>query len=105
MEDHPGLGCALMLGSTFVTLVFGSIMDGWVLATLWRWFIMPLFEVPALTLLEAIGLCLIVGYLTVNFTQAKDERESTEKVADALTRSFVYPLVVLGVSYVVHRFM
>lgn len=48
-------------------VVGGSIWSGYVIATLWAWFLVPVFPVPALTLSQAFGLSLLMHALTARF--------------------------------------
>lgn len=59
----------LMCTLTMVAAMLGlaalyAIWGGYVLTCLWGWFVVPTFALPPLTLAQAIGVSLIVGYLT-----------------------------------------
>ena len=58
----------------FALLVISSLLRGFVLVKIWGWFIVPLFHLPVLTLLPAIGLALVVGFMTYQYQYSKDER-------------------------------
>lgn len=45
-------------------MVYGAMMNGWALSKLWSWFIVSTFALPALTIPAAIGVALVVNYLT-----------------------------------------
>ena len=96
-----------MIGSLIlvISLPFGAVWSGYVLSILWGWFIVPTFEAPTLTVVPAIGLAMVVGYLTKQETAAKDERDAAERIAGALSSMFVYPLFALIFGWVLHFFM
>ena len=102
------VGCILVLVACVVA-PFSYIVNGWVLAVLWRWFAVPL-GLPSLTVPYAIGVALIVGFLThqQSSPRGKDDRTQDEKVADgiaALLYSFVGPLFTLGIGWIVTQFI
>lgn len=40
-------------------VTLGAIFDGWALAKLWTWFIVPLFRLPILSIPQSIGIGLV----------------------------------------------
>lgn len=67
-----------IIGSSFLFLVaiiaIPAIVNGFMLKVLWSWFAVPVFNLPALTIPQAMGLCLVIGLLTRQYT-IKDERK------------------------------
>jgi hypothetical protein len=53
-----------------------SIWNGYALAVLWGWFIVPVFHGPALRIPFAIGLSLIVGYMTHQTRKSEDDPDT-----------------------------
>lgn len=53
-----------------------SIWNGFTLSILWGWFVVPVFGVPPLRIPFAIGISLIVGYLTHQTRKSEDEPET-----------------------------
>lgn len=89
-------------------LPFGMLTRGWALAKLWEWFAVPI-GAPALGLVEAIGLALLVAFLTARISSADveaDRRKSfNEAIFSMLSMTFMFPLMIIGIGYVVHEFM
>lgn len=85
-------------------MFLSAIWSGYVLTVLWGWFIVPLFGLPALSLVYAIGLSLVVGYLTHQLTPTSG-KEVNEYLMTAGWYAFIKPLVFLGVGFVVTLFM
>ncbi len=77
-----------------------TIWRGLTLRILWGWFIVPVFDMPALSIAQAIGLQYVVGFIT-NHYSGEDERSSDEKIAIAI----LMPLVSLAFGYIVQLFM
>ena len=95
------VGCLLLL----LSLPFGALWSGFVLSILWGWFIVPTFEIRPLGVLPAIGVSMVVGYLTKQEAATKDERGTTERVAYLFGHMFIYPLFALVFGWILHSFM
>ena len=96
-------GCVGVFVLLAAYVVVASIVRGWVLTYLWQWFILPVFDVRDITIVEAIGLSMVVTFLTVQQQQTKDERDGTEKASD-LVAAIIYPFLVLVIAWIVHQF-
>lgn len=58
-----GTAVSLVLGgiaSVALILVWGGFWAGLTLSTLWGWFVSPLFGLPAITVLQAYGIALVL---------------------------------------------
>lgn len=84
-----------------------SIFTGYVLSVLWRWFVVPIFNLPQLPIVHAIGISLLVIYLTQETQKPDedDERSATEKIAGGVAASIVKPAFILFFGWVVHLFL
>lgn len=81
--------------------IFTVPLRGFVLQTLWRWFIVPL-GVITLTLPQAVGLCVIMEFFTARVNLKKDTpEEETKKVILA----FLTPLWFWAVGWIVQMFL
>ena len=91
--------------ATVFIIVFGQILSGFAFATLWEWFVVPQFECKPLTIPIAIGLSLVVSYLTHQMSN----KELDQEYGDLLLKSFSYsickPIVALIVGYFVNLFV
>ena len=66
-----------VLGTLAVPLL--TILRGFVLKQLWVWFAVPQFHVAPLTIPVALGISLLVGYLTAD-TNSKHEQYSFAEI-------------------------
>lgn len=91
----------------FLVLGISSILNGWVLSILWGWFISPVFGIPAITVGQAIGLAMVVSYLTYQHTEnnASKKDEKTSYYVGLIVALLLRPLVTLGIGYIVHLFV
>lgn len=93
-----GLGATLIgMLILFPLIILGTVLNGWVLTILWGWFMVPIFNLPALTLVPAMGVALVIGYLTKNVGVKADE--------NAAAAMIVYPFITLLIGYVIQLFM
>lgn len=95
----------------FVYLLFlivaSSIFNGYALSVLWGWFVVPTFGVPQLSVVSAIGIALIVSYMTHQITDDKKGEKGNfgETMAQATANAITKPLFALLFGYIVHLFM
>lgn len=63
------------------------LLSGFVLSVLWRWFVVPPFGLPELTVAQALGIALVVNYVTRTYTGNLAEKEGSarEKLVHART--------------------
>lgn len=105
MKDKSALACFGLLAFGAVNTVIGAIIDGYVLVKLWSWFAVPVFGVPQISLAPAIGIGILVSFLTHQNIPSQKDREISEVIGAALGETILYPAVVLFVGWVVSQFM
>lgn len=88
-----------------VTLVLGSIFHGYVLSVLWGWFVVPTFGVPTLGLVSAIGLSLVVSYLTHQVPASRDTEADGERMVQDLLFAILMSAFALAFGWIIHLFM
>lgn len=74
---------------------------GYVLHLLWAWFIVPAFGLPAVSIPVAIGLSLVVGFMTKSYTHDPEGEAWWKKWA----RMYMRPAVALLVGWIVTKFI
>ena len=97
---------ALVLIPLVITI--SSIINGYVFSTLWGWFIIPIFGLTALSIPQAIGISMIVSFLTYQFQPSNKQNTKEDDQKDMITRILhlvLYPITVLAVGYIVKGFM
>ena len=83
-----------------VLIPITAILDGWAISTNWRWFVAQTFDIPTLSLVQAIGLGLIVRHITYRYT-AEDKREFSTQLFTAL----LLPITYVGLGWFVTLFL
>lgn len=107
---------------SFVLLAISAICSGYVLSILWGWFIVSTFNLPQLSVAPAIGLVMVISYLTKPLPESKKKKKIAEskeedasiKEEDAsfveeifkgTMRVFLKASLALSIGYIVHLFM
>ena len=97
--------------ASFAIVVIGSpiafYLRGWALTYMWKWFIVPPFHLPELSVYHAVGLSFIVAILTK--TREPDRLEEAEdtflhKTVMGFIRSITFSPFMLGIAWVIHQF-
>lgn len=84
-----------------VLLAASAIWRGFVLSLLWAWFIVPLFGLPALSIPYAIGLSIVVGFLSHQAGKVDDD----QNWGSAVTVAALYPALALLAGWIVTKFI
>lgn len=93
----------LLIVVSLVSGVFTTIYSGWVLTKLWAWFVIPTFAAPMLSIPIAIGLALIVNYLTYQMDAAKkdEEKDAAIVVLKAVLIGLFKPTFALLIGWII----
>ena len=97
---------ALVVVMAPVVILVGAILKGFVLSVMWSWFMVPTFSLPEISTVQAIGIALVISYLTHQRVDCeKPKREYSELIAGAVIDAILTPLFVLFIGWFVHLFM
>jgi hypothetical protein len=77
-------------------IVYSAAVNGYVLSSLWGWFIVPVFAVEPITIVQAVGLSIVVSFVTFHGTP-KDYKPDW-------TQALLRPFVVLLMGWIVRTF-
>ena len=89
-----------------LAILASSIWAGFVLSILWEWFIETTFSLPGLNIPTAIGLVLIVNYLTHQDTETPDSGNSLgAKFWQGVANALLKPTMARFVGWIVTLFM
>jgi hypothetical protein len=83
---------------------FGMMWSGYALTVLWGWFVIPVFGVAPIGIVNAIGLSTVLSYAMPTPTPQKDDRDFDEKFFAAIGIAIIKPLFALGFGWAVHSF-
>ena len=98
------MGEILLTLFMLITIPFYCLLRGWVASILWGWFIVPVFHLPVLGVMQAWGLAIVVSVFTAHSTSTTSGK-STLTLFGEYTGAAIAPLFVLLVGWIVHSFM
>ncbi len=88
-------------------VVLSTLFRGYALSVLWGWFMVPTLGLPHLSVVQAIGIAMVVSFLTHKDTSdlQKKEEGTGAAIARGVVLVVLYPLIALGFGWVVHQYM
>lgn len=89
----------------FVLIPIAVIWSGFVLSILWDWFLVPTLGAPHLSIPTAIGLALVVSYMTHQKEPERDKPSHEQEAISTLVYSLMKPAVALLIGYIVSRWI
>lgn len=108
MDNLSGLGCFGLSVYIAVVSVLGYLINGIVLSQLWHWFIAQTFQIKDLTTVQAIGISLVVGYLTHQDGQSKSDDKDRDWISILVTgvvKVVGGPLLVLFIGWIIQHWL
>lgn len=101
--------CLGIIFSLVVLIVGGTLMNGWALSTIWNWFMVPIFTLPALTLWQAMGVSMVFELFTGTNRAKKNSSDTsgktyTEVLVESLALVILVPLASVVVAWIVLQF-
>ena len=97
------IGCAIY----FILLPFTALLNGYALSMLWQWFIVSTFEARPLGILPAIGMAMVVSFLTKQYNSAAHDpsKSHNARMAELITYTVLNPVFALVFGWIVHSLM
>ena len=103
MKEEDSLAVKLWkLVGILALIPISFFLSAYTVQSLWEWFVAATFNLPLLSIAQALGLSLIIGYLTKS-THYYVDKEGAH--TSRLINSILKPLVVLGVGYLIHSYI
>lgn len=95
----------LMIAGLIAILVVGVLAKGVALSVLWGWFAVPL-GLPDIGIAHAIGVSVIFSLLAHHASIKKEEGyDLSELIAKLLGYTIAWPMIAIGIGYIVKSFM
>lgn len=99
------------LAVLFVGLLI-SLVDGYVLAKLWNWFVVPFAHAPVMSAATAMGIATMIGLLCKSYYMSQENKignlpkdEQPKAFANKLFTSVVFTLVMWGEGAIAHAWL
>lgn len=102
-SDNPiGLGVAWFVGFILVIAAVFVILAlrGWALTYFWAWFITPYFNLPPLSIAQALGFCMVGGMVSSGLG-----RSSPKETKEWGWTPFISPFLVVGLGWIIKGFI
>lgn len=100
-----GLACVGLLISVPTVIVLSALVNGWALSVMWGWFVVPLFHLPAMSIVYAIGFSLVVGMFKPNTSSHDTRKKDTRELVTAVIAEILSPVLVVGIGWIVKLFI
>jgi putative flippase GtrA len=95
-----------IISTVLIAMIVTPIWRGYALSKLWLWFIVSAFGAAPLGIAQAIGLSLIVSFLTHQTDSYEDKEKSlNEKMTRAVLLAFMTPAMALLIGWIVKGFL
>lgn len=95
----------LVIGGMALFVVCSALLNGFALSVIWGWFMPGIFGLPELRLVEAIGVALIVSYLTHQYSDATTKHDGAEAMGYMIAHAVLKPLFAIGVAWCIKSFL
>ena len=99
------MGNAVKIILIFICNIALTIYAGCALSVVWGWFVCDKFGVEPLAIPDAIGLLIVVGFLTHQLQSPDKEKTQGELAYDMLIASFSKSTMALVAGFVVLQFI
>ena len=89
---------------TITALVLVLIARGISLSFLWDWFVASTFNIPTISIVQAIGIALTIRLFSGIGEVDTDKKPDWKKFLKDLPVLIFFPLAVLGIGYIIKLF-
>lgn len=90
----------------FLVVTVSVLLKGYTLTVLWEWFVLNTFNLPPLNIPTAIGLALLVEFLTHQYIKGEESKETFGyQVLEAFLKVLFKCLIALAFGAVIVQFM
>ena len=81
-----------------------ALLGGWMFSYLWLWFVVPTFGLSPITVIQAVGLVITVGFLVKRGSSSKDS-DTIEDVVTSMFLNIISMFVIFGFGFIFSFFM
>ena len=88
-----------------LAMIVGPIIKGFVFSKLWLWFIVPIFQIQPLRVVEAIGIMLLFNFISVKISKKSVEDDFWEVYRLYVVSSIIVSVFALLFGWIIKLFM
>lgn len=85
--------------------IYAVIAGGFVFSKLWMWFFVSVFNLPTLTIAQAIGISFTIKTLMPMVESKDDKKSKEEKDLEFILKPLIVPPLLLLMGWMIHLFM
>jgi hypothetical protein len=100
-KDTSKTTILLLIFLVIIIIPLSTLINGFAVMKLWNWFIPSIFELRHIGLVQAMGLALVVRYLTYVVRHEHDERDTDEKLMSSIIGAVVVPAIGLALGWII----
>lgn len=108
MSENKFSSCVGWVVAYLGLTVISVIVDGWALSKIWNWFIPPIFNLPFLTLMQSVGVAMVLQLFTRTNKTAKDKDETDftgwQRFLYVGISNTITPVLSVGIAWIVLQF-
>lgn len=108
-DMSAGEACSMLFGgfvALLLSIVWVGFFVGLLLSTLWGWFIVPVFGLPALTIIQAWGIAQVFRCMQgLKLSKEKSEDTFSIALAKAFFGAPLAVFMIMGVAWVAKSWM
>lgn len=104
MKKDSG-SCLILAFATLAAMVVGFALNGFVVSVLWGWFVVTKFELPPLTIPEAIAMVIVARTIACPPNKSNKVQDWEEWLSDFIAYSIAGPLMILAIAWIVRLFI
>lgn len=106
-NDKTAASCFIGIGvaaSVPLLIIVSYLINGFVLSKMWLWFIVTTFDAPMLNIPQAIGVAMIVGFLTQHpAPKNKDGEKEWSQIITSVLSALIAPFITLLIAWTVYN--
>ena len=91
--------------ATVLAMIVGPIIKGFVFSKLWLWFLVPTFQIQPLRVVEAIGIMLLFGFISVKINRKVKEDDFWEVYTFYVVSTIIISSFALLSGWIIKLFM
>ena len=91
--------------SFMTVIVFNVVFSGYAFSVLWEWFVVSTFNLPGISIPQAIGLGLIVSFLAKDYMEDEKKKEPFEILAKGFALGVCRPFFAIATGWIVLQFV
>jgi hypothetical protein len=105
-DNSETVGCIGKVFLASAVILIGALVGGFVVSTLWAWFVVPTFGIQPISIAQAIGLALVISAFKETKQDDADKYKTFfEKVAYIAIASIMSAVILLAMGWVVKLFI